>query len=102
MFQRQLSKKGLQTIVVEEGDEVNSISTDDLRCVEATTVPALQRLPRPQATRLCYRKPLSSSSELFVINNDTPSDTHDTLRCTRCLKGEIPEGASDDEIDETR
>ena len=33
VFQRQLSKKGLQTIVVEEGEEVNSLSTDDLRCV---------------------------------------------------------------------
>ncbi len=31
VFQRQLSKKGLQTIVVEEGDEVNSLSTEDLR-----------------------------------------------------------------------
>lgn len=31
VFQRQLSKKGLQTIVVEEGDEVNSLSSDDLR-----------------------------------------------------------------------
>lgn len=40
--------------------------------------------------------------ELFVINNDTPSDTHDTLRCTRCLKDEIREGDSDDEIDETK
>ena len=33
VFQRQLSKKGLQTIVVEEGDEVNTLSSDDLRCV---------------------------------------------------------------------
>lgn len=40
--------------------------------------------------------------ELFVINNDTPSDTHDTLRCTRCLKDEIAEGDSDGEIDETK
>lgn len=28
VFQRQLSKKGLQTIVVEEGDEVNTLSSD--------------------------------------------------------------------------
>ena len=33
------------------------------------------------------------------MNNETPSDTHDTLRCTRCLKDEIPDGASDDEIE---
>lgn len=31
VFQRQLNKKGLQTIVVEEGDEVNALSSDDLR-----------------------------------------------------------------------
>ena len=31
VFQRQLAKKGLQTIVVDEGEEVNSLSTDDLR-----------------------------------------------------------------------
>lgn len=52
VFQRQLSKKGLQTIVVEEGDEVNSISTDDLRCVEVTTAPVCRRHPQTQATRL--------------------------------------------------
>ena len=53
VFQRQLSKKGLQTIVVEEQDEATSLSTDELR-------------------------------NLFQYDaNGTPSDTHDTLRCTR-------------------
>jgi DNA repair and recombination RAD54-like protein len=30
VFQRQLSKKGLQTIVVEEAEEANAMSTEDL------------------------------------------------------------------------
>ena len=40
VFQRQLSKKGLQTIVVEEGDEVNSMSSEDLRCVPPLAAPS--------------------------------------------------------------
>ena len=68
VFQRQLSKKGLQTIVVEEQDEATSLSTDELR-------------------------------NLFQYEGgNTPSDTHDTLRCTRCLKPELADGESDDEI----
>ena len=67
VFQRQLSKKGLQTIVVEEQDEATSLSTDELR-------------------------------NLFQYEGSTPSDTHDTLRCTRCRKPEIADGESDDEI----
>ena len=67
IFQRQLSKKGLQTIVVEEAEEATSLSTEDLR-------------------------------NLFQYEEGTPSDTHDTLRCTRCRKSEIDEGGSDEEI----
>jgi hypothetical protein len=67
VFQRQLSKKGLQTLVVEESDELNSLSSDDLR-------------------------------NLFSINFDTPSDTHDMLRCTRCLRPELEPGESDTEL----
>jgi hypothetical protein len=68
VFQRQLSKKGLQTIVVEEGDEATALSSEDLR-------------------------------NLFQVKPDTPSDTHDMLRCTRCRKPDIEEGESDGELE---
>jgi Helicase conserved C-terminal domain len=67
VFQRQMSKKGLQTIVVEEGDETVSLSSEDLR-------------------------------NLFCPILETPSDTHDMLRCQRCRKPEIENGMSDDEL----
>ena len=35
VFQRQMSKKGLQTIVVDEAEEATSMSSEDLRCVSA-------------------------------------------------------------------
>jgi hypothetical protein len=41
-------------------------------------------------------------SELFSIKEGTPSTTHDTLRCLRCLKEEIPDGGSDAELEETK
>jgi hypothetical protein len=71
VFQRQLSKKGLQTIVVEEGDEATALSSEDL-------------------------------ANLFTLNPDTPSDTHDMLRCGRCRKDEIAAGDSDDELEMQR
>jgi hypothetical protein len=71
IFQRQLSKKGLQTIVVEEAEEATSLSTEDLR-------------------------------NLFQYEEGTPSDTHDTLRCTRCRKPEIDKGESDNELAEQK
>lgn len=52
IFQRQLSKEGLQS-VVDDKEQVNALSTKDLR-------------------------------NLFKIRTDTPSDTHDKLRCERC------------------
>ena len=67
VYQRQLSKEGLQTRVVDEKCEANKLSSDDL-------------------------------SNLFSLESDTPSDTHDRLRCRRCLR---PEGEdSEDEEDE--
>jgi len=54
--------------VVEEGEEVNDLSTEDLR-------------------------------NLFSPLSDTPSDTHDTLRCARCRKNEIEVGESEDELE---
>lgn len=71
VFQRQLSKKGLQTIVVEEGEEAQSLSADDLR-------------------------------NLFQLSIDTPSDTHDTLRCHRCRNPEVEEGESDTELEKLK
>jgi len=67
VFQRQMSKKGLQTIVVEEGDETTQLSSEDLR-------------------------------NLFTLNEDTPCDTHDMLRCDRCLRDELAAGESDAEL----
>lgn len=52
IFQRQLSKEGLQS-VVDDKEQVNSLSTKDLR-------------------------------NLFKLRTDTPSDTHDKLKCKRC------------------
>ncbi|KAF0696783.1 Aste57867_12445 [Aphanomyces stellatus] len=52
IFQRQLSKEGLQSIV-DDKEEVNSLSTKDLK-------------------------------RLFVFMEETPSDTHDQLKCSRC------------------
>jgi hypothetical protein len=52
IFQRQLSKEGLQS-VVDDKEQVNTLSTKDLR-------------------------------NLFKLRTDTPSDTHDKLRCERC------------------
>lgn len=52
IFQRQLSKEGLQS-VVDDKDQVNSLSTKDLK-------------------------------NLFKLRSDTPSDTHDKLKCERC------------------
>jgi hypothetical protein len=52
IFQRQLSKEGLQS-VVDDKEQVNALSTKDLR-------------------------------NLFNLRSDTPSDTHDKLRCERC------------------
>ncbi|KAH9084872.1 hypothetical protein Ae201684P_002107 [Aphanomyces euteiches] len=56
IFQRQLSKEGLQSIV-DDKEEVNSLSTKDLK-------------------------------RLFVFMEETPSDTHDQLKCSRCQTGE--------------
>lgn len=53
VFQRQLSKEGLQSIV-DDQEEVNSLATKDLK-------------------------------QLFRLKLRTPSDTHDKLRCPRCL-----------------
>ena len=52
IFQRQLSKEGLQS-VVDDKEQVNALSTKDLK-------------------------------NLFKLRSDTPSDTHDKLRCERC------------------
>mmetsp|Transcript_9495 Transcript_9495/g.13456 ORF Transcript_9495/g.13456 Transcript_9495/m.13456 type:complete len:1151 (+) Transcript_9495:176-3628(+) len=52
IFQRQLSKEGLQSIV-DDKDQVNALSSKDLR-------------------------------NLFKLRHDTPSDTHDKLKCERC------------------
>ena len=52
IFQRQLSKEGLQS-VVDDKEQVNALSTKDLR-------------------------------NLFKLRTETPSDTHDKLRCERC------------------
>lgn len=52
IFQRQLSKEGLQS-VVDDKEQVNALSTKDLR-------------------------------NLFRLRCNTPSDTHDKLRCERC------------------
>ena len=38
VFQRQMSKKGLQTIVVDEGNEATTLSSEDLRCVEGSVM----------------------------------------------------------------
>jgi hypothetical protein len=53
IFQRQLAKQGLQQ-VVDDKEQVNALSTKDLR-------------------------------NLFKLRVGTPSDTHDKLRCERCL-----------------
>ncbi|RQM20991.1 hypothetical protein B5M09_000202 [Aphanomyces astaci] len=55
IFQRQLSKEGLQSIV-DDKEEVNSLSTKDLKV----------------------------TIRLFVFMEGTPSDTHDQLKCLRC------------------
>lgn len=52
IFQRQLSKEGLQS-VVDDKEQVNELSTKDLK-------------------------------NLFKLRQDTPSDTHDKLKCERC------------------
>jgi DNA repair and recombination protein RAD54 and RAD54-like protein len=52
IFQRQLSKEGLQS-VVDDKEQVNALSTKDLK-------------------------------NLFKYRADTPSDTHDKLKCKRC------------------
>ena len=52
IFQRQLSKEGLQS-VVDDKEQVNALSSKDLR-------------------------------NLFKLRSETPSDTHDKLRCERC------------------
>ena len=52
IFQRQLSKEGLQS-VVDDKEQVNALRTKDLR-------------------------------NLFKLRSDTPSDTHDKLKCERC------------------
>lgn len=52
IFQRQLAKEGLQS-VVDDKKQVNTLSTKDLR-------------------------------NLFKLRSDTPSDTHDKLKCERC------------------
>jgi hypothetical protein len=52
IFQRQLAKEGLQS-VVDDKAQVNALSTKDLR-------------------------------NLFKLRSDTPSDTHDKLKCERC------------------
>lgn len=52
IFQRQLAKEGLQS-VVDDKAQVNTLSTKDLR-------------------------------NLFKLRSDTPSDTHDKLKCERC------------------
>jgi phage FluMu protein Com len=52
IYQRQLSKEGLQS-VVDDKEQVNALSTKDLK-------------------------------NLFQLRQNTPSDTHDKLRCTRC------------------
>jgi superfamily II DNA or RNA helicase len=69
VFQRQLSKKGLQTIVVDEGDEINALASDDLRDL------------------------------FTLCSEGTPSDTHDSLRCMRCRKPELDLGDSDEEME---
>lgn len=68
IFQRQLSKEGLQNIV-DDKEEVNSLSSKDLK-------------------------------RLFVLRNDTVSDTHDQLKCERCnwRDGDETEGAAEDVI----
>ena len=55
IFQRQLSKEGLQSVVVDDKVIVNSLSADELR-------------------------------DLFTLQ-DTPSSTHDGMRCRRCRDG---------------
>lgn len=52
IFQRQLAKEGLQS-VVDDKEQVNALSTKDLR-------------------------------NLFKLRSETPSDTHDKLKCERC------------------
>ena len=52
IFQRQLAKEGLQS-VVDDKEQVNSFTNKDLR-------------------------------NLFKLRSDTPSDTHDKLKCMRC------------------
>ena len=52
IFQRQLAKEGLQS-VVDDKAQVNTLSTKDLK-------------------------------NLFKLRSDTPSDTHDKLKCERC------------------
>lgn len=52
IFQRQLSKEGLAS-VVEDKEQVNSLSSNDLK-------------------------------QLFKFRENTPSDTHDKLKCTHC------------------
>lgn len=52
IFQRQLSKEGLAS-VVEDKDQVNSLGSDDLK-------------------------------QLFKYRENTPSDTHDKLKCKHC------------------
>lgn len=52
IFQRQLAKEGLQS-VVDDKEQVNALSSKDLR-------------------------------NLFKLRSDTPSDTHDKLKCERC------------------
>jgi DNA repair and recombination RAD54-like protein len=57
VYQRQISKEGLQKVVDKEQKDgkaqVNDISTEDLR-------------------------------DLFTLRKDTRSDTHETLGCNRC------------------
>lgn len=65
IFQRQLSKEGLAS-VVEDKEQVNFLSSNDLK-------------------------------QLFKLREDTPSDTHDKLKCKHCklaLEAEAAAGLS--------
>jgi hypothetical protein len=82
VYQRQLSKQGLQSIVVDEKEQANALS----RCVNAAAsrqVTAIQNC----AERL-FDFDFSTSEDLhdvFTLREDTDCDTYDMIRCSyRC------------------
>jgi hypothetical protein len=98
---------------VDEKAEVNSLSTEELRCAaDCLAGPHFLHLPCPIPPSLLGflygvlfvlgSHPglvggtvvlfLCVNSNLFALCPDTPSDTHDTLRCLRCRMPESDDG----------